>query len=67
MKKENLAGNAASNIHSIQAKREAKEELVNIDEQRLDEASLWITKIDRKLSKKEQLSLSKWLTDSAKM
>ena len=65
MKRENLTGNAASNIHSIQAKREAKEELVNLDEHRLDEASLWITKIDRKLSKKEQLSLSKWLMDSA--
>ena len=62
----NITNNSVKNIHSIQAKRKAKEELSNVDEQRLDDASLWITKIDRTLSKNEQQSLSKWLTDSPK-
>ena len=56
--------NPTTNVHSIQAKSGTKENSVRIDEQRLDEASLWITKIDRTLSNKEKLSLSKWLAVS---
>ena len=52
------------NVHSIKARRIAKNNSVKIEEQRLDEASLWITKIDRTLSNKEKLSLSEWLAIS---
>ncbi len=46
--------------------RNTKEMSIQADGQRLDTACLWITKVDRNLSKKEQLSLSIWLADSPK-
>lgn len=55
---------ALNNIHSLQTMRESKEMSASIEARCLDAASLWITKLDQKLSAKEQESLSTWLADS---
>lgn len=50
-----------SNIHHIH-----EQNIVNEAEQRLDDASDWIAKIDRELTQQEKISLQTWLSLSVK-
>jgi len=55
-----------TNIHSLQERRQLKQDLIDIEERRLDTASQWIAKLDRGLARSEKHSLKKWLGESAK-
>lgn len=50
-----------SNIHQIHEQSQLKQKTMKIDEQRLDKASDWITKLDRGFVHNEKNNLQQWL------
>ncbi|PHS20116.1 MAG: hypothetical protein COA86_02175 [Kangiella sp.] len=50
-----------TNVHSLQERRAIKHKNRELNNQRMDEACDWVTKIDRRLSKREKKSLQHWL------
>lgn len=55
-----------SNIHHINHRADTKKESIDADDVRLNEASDWIAKLDRKLNDDEKESLKTWLALSHK-
>jgi len=53
-----------SNIYSIHEKQKLKHHSATIEEERLDSATKWISRLDRKLSEEEEKSLKKWLAST---
>ncbi|MDP7592660.1 MAG: FecR domain-containing protein [Litorilituus sp.] len=50
-----------SNIHHINEQSKLKQQAIPLDEQRIEQASDWIAKLDRGLSKDEKSALQLWL------
>ncbi|PCI65179.1 MAG: hypothetical protein COB38_11545 [Gammaproteobacteria bacterium] len=52
-----------TNVHSLQERRAIKHKNRELNNQRMDDACDWVTKIDRRLTKREKKSLQNWLIE----